>query len=265
MFQRISILLIAAVAAVCSASDLHAQGQGQGFGGAMLGGGGGGGGGGSSFGGGSSSGGFGSTGVGAGSSMSGTNGSGMSMMSAASLSGGFGILGFGAANGFGSGAQSMYGGRVYGSTTSAGGSSTGSGGTNGGSRSMTSSSSTSGGGGGAAGGNTRGRSRTTTNTAAKEQQAWFEPRIEIAFEVQPRPTSAVASNLAASLGASKEGSRFGGVRVAIDGSTAVLRGAVASQNDRQLAEQIALLEPSITSVRNELTIKTRTATSPATR
>ena len=56
------------------------------------------------------------------------------------------------------------------------------------------------------------------------------------------------------MGANKPGTRFGGVQVSMAGSVAILRGTVSSANDRQLAEQIAMLDPSVTSVRNELTV-----------
>ena len=106
------------------------------------------------------------------------------------------------------------------------------------------------------------RSTGTSGSTPKEEPVWFEPRIEVGFDVPPPKTSAIALNLATSMGTTKAGSRFGGVRVAVDGQTAILRGIVASQNDRQLAEQITLLEPSIVSVRNELVIQRR-ATAPA--
>lgn len=46
----------------------------------------------------------------------------------------------------------------------------------------------------------------------------------------------------------------GPLTVSVEGRTAVLRGMVASDHDRVLAEQVALLEPGISRVRNELTI-----------
>lgn len=47
----------------------------------------------------------------------------------------------------------------------------------------------------------------------------------------------------------------GKLDVAMDGSTAVLRGVVGSERDRDLAGRLALLEPGISDVRNELTIR----------
>jgi hypothetical protein len=199
-----------------------------------------------------------------GSTAGGVSSSGLSMMNAANLSGGFGLLGFGAANGFGSGAgQSMYGGRTYGSVTSASGSSMAGSTANGGRSTTSTSSSTSGRGGQSGSSSTRRRTSNTSGSgAAKQQQVWFEPRMEVGFEVVAPEKSAVALHVSTSLGSSKPGSRFGDVRVLVDGETAILRGVVVSQNDRQLAEQIALLEPSIAKVHNELTVRKR-ATAPA--
>jgi osmotically-inducible protein OsmY len=166
-------------------------------------------------------------------------------------------------NGFGSstGGSSMYGGRSYGAVTQAGGGG-GTSMTGGGGGRTTSGSTSSGGGGGTAASTNRRRGTANASTASKEQQAWFEPRIEIGFETSPRQVSAVASTVATSLGANKPNSRFGSVQVAFEGGTAILRGVVATPNDRILAEQIALLEPSVSAVRNDLTVAPRA--NPAT-
>ncbi|MCO6454604.1 MAG: BON domain-containing protein [Pirellulaceae bacterium] len=46
----------------------------------------------------------------------------------------------------------------------------------------------------------------------------------------------------------------GPIEVVMDGQTAVLRGTVASENDRDLIARLATLEPGISEVRNELTV-----------
>jgi hypothetical protein len=45
------------------------------------------------------------------------------------------------------------------------------------------------------------------------------------------------------------------IKITMDGSTAVLTGEVASAQDRELAAGVALLEPEVESVRNELTVR----------
>lgn len=259
--RQLSVVLIVSAAVLFSAQSLFAQAQG--FSGNMIGGGGGGGMGmgGSSFGGGGMSGG--GMGMGMGGGMGNSSTGGLTMLSASSLSGGFGLLGFGAMNGFGSsssGGSSMYGGRTYGAVTQAGGGQ-GMSGNRTGSSGSTSSSTSGSGGAGAASTAGRRRGATNTSTASKEQQAWFEPRIEIGFEVPAPQVAAIAATVATTLGTNNPGSRFRGVQVAFEGGTAILRGVVATPNDRILAEQIALLEPSVSAVRNNLTIAG--GTSPA--
>jgi hypothetical protein len=51
----------------------------------------------------------------------------------------------------------------------------------------------------------------------------------------------------------------GPVRVSMEGSTAVIEGFVASENDRDLAGRLALLEPGIADVRNELIVRPASA------
>jgi hypothetical protein len=43
--------------------------------------------------------------------------------------------------------------------------------------------------------------------------------------------------------------------VSVEGATATLRGEVASERDRTLAERLVLFEPGIDSVRNELKVR----------
>ena len=56
------------------------------------------------------------------------------------------------------------------------------------------------------------------------------------------------------------GERASEVQVLLEGSTAVLRGAVASDHQKQLAELLVKLEPGIADVRNELTVDPRGST-----
>ena len=48
---------------------------------------------------------------------------------------------------------------------------------------------------------------------------------------------------------------IGPIRVTMEGSTAILTGVVASEQDREVAEGVAMLEPEVGSVRNELTVQ----------
>jgi hypothetical protein len=91
-------------------------------------------------------------------------------------------------------------------------------------------------------------------TAPKDQQPWYEPRIEVGFSVPTPAPTVVQTNIAAPLHAPALSSRFGSVNVSVQGSTVTLRGTVPSEEDRQLAAQMAMLEPTVSSVQNDLTV-----------
>ena len=82
-------------------------------------------------------------------------------------------------------------------------------------------------------------------TAAKDQQPWFEPRIAVGFTVTGPAPTVVQTSIAAPLHTPALTSRFG---------TVTLRGTVNSEEDRQLAAQMAMLEPSVMSVQNDLKV-----------
>jgi hypothetical protein len=245
-------ILLAAILVAFGTAEIQAQS----FGGGGMGAGG--------MGGGSAGGSFGSSGGAFGSS-GGSFGS--------SSGGSFGMSGFGngsfSTGGFGgtSGSSGMTGGvgitnpqaSMYGLRSA--GAPTGAGQMQGSTYRPTTTSSTGRGGSAQAGG---ARRRTTTQnpaggTAAKSPEVWYEPRVEVGFSVAAPPTSVVTSAVNRSFHSATLTSRFGSIQVSLDGETAVLRGTVASANDRQLAEQMALLEPQISSVRNELMIGTSSA------
>jgi hypothetical protein len=190
----------------------------------------------------SSSSAFSSAGTGSNSSFS-TSGFG-SGFSGSGFSGGTGSTATGAV-GIG-GASSMYGLRAGGAGTTTMGNSYGS---NQSYRPTTT------GYGGASARSRRGTNpQQTANQAGTAEQVWFEPRVEVGFPVSLPPNTAVAGTLASSFHSPVLASRFGGVQVKVEGNTAVLRGTVASVGDRELAAQMALLEPSIYSIRNELNV-----------
>jgi hypothetical protein len=240
-------LIVAIMAAFWCTQELHAQ---YGGGGGGMGGGGGGAGASSGSGFGSSSSAFSSSssafssaGTGSNSSFSssgfgsGFSGSGFSGGSGSAATGGVGI----------GGAQSMYGLRAGGAGATTPGM--------GNYQSSQSYRPTTTGYGGASSRSRRGTNpEQTANQAGTAEQVWFEPRVEVGFPVSLPPNAAIASTLANSFHSTALAGRFGGVQVRVEGNTAVLRGAVASVGDRELAAQMALLEPSIYSIRNELTV-----------
>lgn len=84
-----------------------------------------------------------------------------------------------------------------------------------------------------------------------------EPRLSVAFPVTPPTGEEVAASLARQLQASPGFQATSRIEVSVEDGRATLRGEVASARDRTLAEQLALFEPGIDSVRNELKVKPR--------
>jgi len=82
-----------------------------------------------------------------------------------------------------------------------------------------------------------------------------EPRLSIAFAVTPPTGGQLATSLARQLQASPGFQATGRIAVSVANGIATLRGEVASARDRAMAEQLALFEPGIDSVRNELKVR----------
>jgi len=100
--------------------------------------------------------------------------------------------------------------------------------------------------------------------AAVPRAAMYQPRLEVGFNYGRPATKDVSSALAARLEACPELQRTGPIAVSLEGRTATLRGMVASERDRSLAQLLILFEPGISAVRNELTIPTPAAGPPNT-
>lgn len=103
------------------------------------------------------------------------------------------------------------------------------------------------------------RNNQTTNpnrTQNNRGQQRTMPRVQldIGFEQRLAPPTVAALALQNRFTASSRPGLRGRVIVNLEGRTAVLRGSVATEHDRVLAEQVALLEGGVDRVRNELTL-----------
>ena len=78
--------------------------------------------------------------------------------------------------------------------------------------------------------------------------------LSIGFTQAPTSTTVVSSRFSRRLDNLPGIQLRGPVSVQMEGRTAVLRGIVTSENDRDLVGRLALLEPGISEVQNELTI-----------
>ncbi len=116
------------------------------------------------------------------------------------------------------------------------------------------------------GGLTGSRSRTSNRNltgrsrVGRNQQDPIRIALRVGFEVPQRAieagTGASAVTVSATRSFTSAASRIAGaaVEISIQGRTAVLRGTVPSAGDRLVAERLALLEPGIERVENQLTV-----------
>jgi len=101
----------------------------------------------------------------------------------------------------------------------------------------------------------------TASAARRTRSGVYEPRLSIAFDVTRPAEEEVAQNLVRLLTASPGFQSTDRIEVSVAGAIATLRGEVASERDRSLAERLILFEPGIDSVRNELKV-TRPSQAP---
>lgn len=96
----------------------------------------------------------------------------------------------------------------------------------------------------------------------------FAVSLNLNFEFQSRTPERVSQGLSALLSRTDQLRAASPMVVTLRGDTAILRGTVTTQHDRDLAEQLARLEPGVAQVENELIVGRPAATpaspSPAT-
>jgi hypothetical protein len=91
--------------------------------------------------------------------------------------------------------------------------------------------------------------------ASQNRKGPYHPPLEAAFDVaMPAPVQ-VSLELARHLRTSPGLHPESRVAVSVEGRTAILRGTVACESDRAFVEQMALFEPGISAVRNDLQVR----------
>jgi len=83
----------------------------------------------------------------------------------------------------------------------------------------------------------------------------YRPRLRVDFQFAPRSPVAIRLELAKRLELAWAIDRSTPIAVSVEDETATLRGEVASERDRDLAEFLVLFEPGISKVLNELTVR----------
>lgn len=82
----------------------------------------------------------------------------------------------------------------------------------------------------------------------------YAPRLVVAFDYPLPSSEELQSTLAEYVLRVPGMERLGPVEVSVEGQTAILRGVVASDHQRDVAEQLVLLEPGVRAIRNELVV-----------
>jgi BON domain len=98
---------------------------------------------------------------------------------------------------------------------------------------------------------------------ANQAQGEFRVPLRVGFQPQPIAAGRAAAGFNTRLAKLPGLSQAGSVTATLEGRTAVLRGTVATEADRQLAEGLARLEPEVMAVRNELVVGQLPSTSGA--
>jgi len=93
------------------------------------------------------------------------------------------------------------------------------------------------------------------NNGNKQPQGALRVPLKLGFAPTPVVSSTFTATTSARLQKLPALKNQRGVNVAMEGSTVVLRGEVASEADRELAEGLMMLEPEVSAVRNELVVR----------
>jgi len=101
-----------------------------------------------------------------------------------------------------------------------------------------------------------------SNTQRRRSEL-YPPKLTLGFTLNTVPPAEVGSTLQGRLERLPM-NQAETIRVTMTGRTAILEGVVATDHDRVLAEQLALLEPGIDRVENRLNVETLPAPEPGT-
>ena len=95
----------------------------------------------------------------------------------------------------------------------------------------------------------------TASASIQRRSGPYQPQLSLGFETTRPSEQSAAEMLLAQLESLPGFHPTGPIEVLVEGGKATLRGEVASERDRSLAERLALFEPGIDAVRNELKVR----------
>lgn len=96
---------------------------------------------------------------------------------------------------------------------------------------------------------------TAATPATSVNNGLKPPRLQVSFEYSAPSSGKPPSTLLRQLESRPDFHAIGPIEVSLAGRTAIVRGTVASERDRFLAQQFLLFEPGISKVQNELRIQ----------
>lgn len=95
----------------------------------------------------------------------------------------------------------------------------------------------------------------TAQPAMPPRVRMYAPRLRVAFDFVPTADSEVSSRLTRCLASALPAESSSRIEVSAAGDAAILRGAVASERERKLAELLLKFEPGIARVQNQLRVQ----------
>lgn len=82
----------------------------------------------------------------------------------------------------------------------------------------------------------------------------YAPRLVVGFDYALPTSAELAQTLERQVLRVPGLQRLGPIEVSVEGQTAILRGVVSSEHQRDVAEQVVLLEPGVRAIQNELVV-----------
>ncbi len=102
----------------------------------------------------------------------------------------------------------------------------------------------------------------TGRAAARTRTRMYQPRLRVGFDFARPASPQLSSRLTNRLESTLTSVGTASVEVSVEEETAILRGEVGSAREKKLARLLLLLEPGISNVRDELTVKGAPKKSP---
>lgn len=99
-------------------------------------------------------------------------------------------------------------------------------------------------------------------SATQQRNVMYDPRLTVGFEFNPLSPEAMEERLQRRLASSPHFERLDRVSLSVEAETVTLAGEVATDHERTLIGLLLLLEPGISEVRNQLTVRPSSAPHP---